>query len=162
MQHEAEIELELWAYLDGSLATEDHNRIEQLVRTDSQWQAKFSELSALHQSLLSGLETEEPSMRFSKNVMDAIAKESIAPALKSYLNPWVIRGIAAAFLIMTGILLLSVQGTGGLKYPHLTLPSLKMPAITGSAFSYGVMFLLVIAGLLFADSLLRKKIWRQQ
>jgi len=45
-------------------------------------------------------ELEQPSMRFTKNVMEEIAKYHIAPATKKYINQKIIWGIAAFFITM--------------------------------------------------------------
>eukprot|EP01012_Entosiphon_sulcatum_P033697 TRINITY_DN42666_c0_g1_i1.p2 TRINITY_DN42666_c0_g1~~TRINITY_DN42666_c0_g1_i1.p2 ORF type:complete len:122 (+),score=19.65 TRINITY_DN42666_c0_g1_i1:27-368(+) len=48
---------------------------------------------------MDSLETEQPSMRFTKNVMDAIDGMEVAPVGKQYVNPWVIKGIAAVLAL---------------------------------------------------------------
>jgi quinol-cytochrome oxidoreductase complex cytochrome b subunit len=54
--------------------------------------------------LFSGLEPEQPSMRFTKNVMDAVEGARVAPAAKRYVNPWVVKGIAAVFIVSVLVL----------------------------------------------------------
>ena len=49
--------------------------------------------------LFGALETEQPSMRFTKNVMDGIEELHIAPAAKRYSNPWIVKGIAALLIL---------------------------------------------------------------
>ncbi|HLZ89698.1 MAG TPA: hypothetical protein VKQ52_20735, partial [Puia sp.] len=52
------------------------------------------------QQLLNSSELEAPSLRFTRNVMEEIARYHVAPATKSYVNKNVIRGIGAFFLVM--------------------------------------------------------------
>lgn len=54
--------------------------------------------------LFRGLEPEQPSMRFTKNVMDAVDGMHVAPATKRYVNPWVVKGIAAVFILSVLVL----------------------------------------------------------
>ncbi len=90
-----EMEARIWAYIDG--LSEEENFIEQLIRENTAWRAKYHELLELNQ-LLQATELEQPSMRFTKNVMEEITKVHIAPATKEYINKNIIRGIAAFFI----------------------------------------------------------------
>jgi len=89
----------LWEYIDGLGAADERLTIEKLLATDQQWKEKYHELLELHQLVhSSGLE--EPSMRFTKNVMEEIAKYQIAPATKAYINTKVIWGIGIFFIAL--------------------------------------------------------------
>ncbi|MDB5208993.1 MAG: hypothetical protein JWR72_4068 [Flavisolibacter sp.] len=97
-----DIEARLWEYIDG-LSTET-SAIEILVRENSEWKAKYTELLEVHQ-LMGKTELEHPSLRFTKNVMDEIARFQIAPATKKYINTKIIWGLAAFFIaIIVGFL----------------------------------------------------------
>jgi len=52
-----------------------------------------------YKNLMDSLEAEQPSMRFSKNVMDAIGDMEVAPVGKRYVNPLVVKGIAAVLIL---------------------------------------------------------------
>ena len=52
-----------------------------------------------YKNLMNALEPEQPSMRFSKNVMDVIEGMEVAPVSKRYVNPLVIKGIAAVLIL---------------------------------------------------------------
>ena len=92
-----EIEALLWEYIDGM--SEEKPAIEKLIADNTAWRAKYQELLQLHE-LVHASELEEPSMRFTKNVMEEISRLHIAPAAKSYINKKVIWGIAAFFISM--------------------------------------------------------------
>ena len=81
-----EIEMMLWEYMDGTCSQADMQRISILVERDETWKAKYAELSAFNADLANGLHLEQPSLRFSKNVMEAVATVKIAPATKMYIN----------------------------------------------------------------------------
>ena len=93
------MEDQLWDYIDGSLKEEEKSFIENLLETNQEWREKYNELLEVHQLMQGSIELDEPSMRFSQNVMEEIARYQIAPATKTYINKKVIRGIAAFFII---------------------------------------------------------------
>ena len=75
----------LWEFIDGQSSIEEASAIEKLIETNKQWKEKYRELLELHQ-LVQSSALEEPSLRFTKNVMEEIAKYQIAPAAKTYIN----------------------------------------------------------------------------
>lgn len=89
----------LWDYIDGTASTREKTVIEQLLETNAEWRAKYSELLEVQQ-LLHSSELEEPSLRFTKNVMEEITKLHIAPATKTYINKNIIRGLAIFFITL--------------------------------------------------------------
>ena len=91
----------LWEYIDGISSPEENTVIEKLLADNAEWQAKYRELLEIQQ-LMQSSDLEEPSMRFTKNVMDEIARQQIAPAASTYINKNIIRGIAICFFIMIG------------------------------------------------------------
>ncbi len=50
-------------------------------------------------NIIDALETEQPSMRFSKNVMEAIDGLEVAKVSKRYVNPWVIRVVVTVLIL---------------------------------------------------------------
>jgi hypothetical protein len=94
-----DIESRLWEYIDGSGSEEEISTIERLLESNRQWKEKYHELLDLHQ-LVQSSALEEPSLRFTKNVMEEIAKYHIAPATKTYINKKIIWSIAAFFILL--------------------------------------------------------------
>jgi hypothetical protein len=92
-----DIEVKLWEYIDGFSSAEEKSVIDKLISENAEWKAKYHELLALHQSI-NLVELEQPSLRFTKNVMEEIARLQIAPAAKQYINSKIIWGIAAFFI----------------------------------------------------------------
>ncbi len=99
MNTQRNIEERLWEFIDGHSSLEEKTVIERLLQTDAEWKAKYSELLEVNEMLQSS-ELEAPSMRFTKNVMEEIAKMHIAPATKSYINKRIIWGIGLFFMTM--------------------------------------------------------------
>jgi hypothetical protein len=100
-----EIGRQIWDYIDGTCTEADKGRISILITTDAIWMQEYNELIILHTRISGDLELEQPSMRFTKDVMDKIVKTSFAPATKQYINKGVIKGIAAFFIIMISFLI---------------------------------------------------------
>lgn len=99
MNTQQQMEERLWSYIDGACEAGEKSAIEQLLESNVEWRAKYKELLDVHQ-LLHSTELEEPSMRFTRNVMEEIAKLHIAPATKNYINKKIIYGIGAFFITM--------------------------------------------------------------
>ena len=100
MNQQSNMEERLWDYIDSTSNVEEKQFIEEMIRTDMEWKKKYDALLEAHQLMQQHLELDEPSMRFSMNVMEEIAKHHIAPATRSYINKNIIRGIAAFFIVM--------------------------------------------------------------
>ena len=110
------METRLWEFIDGRSSGNEKNIIEQLLENNQLWKKKYKELIDIHR-LVQSTELEEPSMRFTKNVMEQIAKLHIAPAAKNYINNKIIWGIAAFFILLLTSFL--VYGFGQLNW-HTT------------------------------------------
>ena len=89
----------LWEYIDGSGSAEKRSIIEKLLADNQQWKEKYRELLELHQ-LVQTSSLEEPSMRFTKNVMEGIAKYQIAPATRTYIDKKIVWGIGIFFITL--------------------------------------------------------------
>jgi hypothetical protein len=89
----------LWDYIDGMSSPDEKSAIEQLLQSNAEWKAKYHELLEVNK-LLQSSELEEPSMRFTKNVMEEISRLHIAPATKTYINKRIIWGLGIFFITM--------------------------------------------------------------
>ena len=89
----------LWEFIDGQSSMEEKSAIENLIETSKQWKEKYHELLEVHQ-LVQSSTLQEPSLRFTKNVMEEIAKYQIAPAAKAYINNKIIWGIGIFFITL--------------------------------------------------------------
>lgn len=100
MNTQNNMEERIWDYLDGFANAQERSFIEQLIQSNQEWKAKHAELLEIHQLMHAHIDLEEPSMRFRQNVMEAIAREHIAPATKSYINKKIIWGLGGFFITM--------------------------------------------------------------
>jgi hypothetical protein len=94
-----QMEERLWEFIDGSINEHEKVSVKVLLNSSTEWQQKYQELLAVHQ-LLNSLETEQPSLRFTQDVMESITNFQIAPATKSYIDKRIIYGIAGFFVTM--------------------------------------------------------------
>lgn len=107
-----------------------------------------------YKNLMDSLEAEQPSMRFSKNVMDAIGDMEVAPVGKRYANPWVIKGIAAV-LVLCMVVSLYMVFTSAPALPDYTA-GIKQPQLP-QHFSYYILGINIILLLVLAERWLSSK-----
>jgi len=163
---ELNIEDRLWDYIDGNSNAEEKSFVEQLIATQEAWRNKYHELLELHQVINTSLELDEPSMRFSQNVMEEIAKYQITPATKTYINKKIINGIGFFFLAM--IIGMLIYGLGQINWADTSGTSSDLITkynpgkIDFSKFfnnTYTTIFMMVnvVMGLMLLDMYLGKK-----
>ncbi len=168
MNQEQNIEHQLWSYIDGHASSEERSFVEKLLQSNLDWKNKYHELLDIHQ-LMNSAELEQPSLRFTKNVMEKIAQYHIAPATKNYINKKIIWGIAAFFItLIAGFL---IYGLGQIdwnaqsdsKLP-VDITQVDFSKIFNNNFVNGFMMINVLLGLVLLDRVLankRKKFQKQ-
>jgi len=161
---EYNMEDRLWDYIDGSGNAEEKSFVEQLIASQEAWRKKYHELLDVHQLMSTSLELDEPSMRFSQNVMEEIAKYQITPATKTYINKKVIYGIGIFFVAMIAGML--IYGLGQINWSDSSssndLLSKYSNKVDFSKFfnnTYTTIFMMinVVMGLMLLDMWLGKK-----
>lgn len=151
----------LWEYIDGLGSAEERSSMERLLETNRQWKEKYHELLEVHE-LMQTSALEEPSLRFTKNVMEQIAKYQIAPATKTYINNKIIWGIGFFFIaLVVGFL---VYGFGQIDWSVKSDTSLpvNLNKVDFSKFfnnTYVNVFMMinVVLGLMLLDRFLESK-----
>jgi hypothetical protein len=155
------IEQQLWSYIDGYSSSEERSSIEKLIATNTEWKNKYQELLDVHH-LMGSADLEQPSMRFTKNVMEQIAKHSIAPATKTYINKRIIWGIGTFFITMiVGFLIYGIgqinwTEPGGTKLP-VDLSKIDYSKIFKNSYVNIFMMINVLLGLVLLDRVLVNK-----
>ena len=168
MKQEQNIEQQLWAYIDGISSDEERTTIEKMLQSNLEWKNKYHELLELQQ-LLNTTELEQPSMRFTKNVMEKIAQYHIAPAAKNYINKKIIWGIAGFFLTLICAFL--IYGFAQIDWnfqdnskPLIDFSTFDMGKVFNNNFVNVFMMINVLLGLVLLDRVLankRKKFQKQ-
>ena len=170
MNTEQPMEDRLWDYIDGHCSPTEKSAIEGLLATSRQWQQKHAELLNIQQ-LLNGSELEAPSLRFTKNVMEEIARYHVAPATKTYVNKNVIRGIGAFFgTMILGMLTFMITQvkwiSSGSESNSLNqqidkgvsrLDSFNYSKLVNSTYVSAFMLIVIISGLMLLDMYLQQK-----
>lgn len=116
-----QIEQYIWDYIDGLTTTDEKHMVERLLKTDQQWMTVYNECMLFNEKIADADVIEQPSLRFTKNVMEEVAKYNIAPPAKSYINKRIIHGIAAFFVlsitgfVVYGISLIDLSAAGSAK-----------------------------------------------
>ena len=171
MNQEQNIEQQLWAYIDGISSREERTSVEQMLQSNLAWKNKYHELMEVHQ-LMNSSELELPSMRFTKNVMEEIAKLHIAPATKNYINKKIIWGIAGFFFTLIAVFLIygfsQVEWTSGTDSKYSVdlsrLSQVDYSKVFNNNFVNAFMMVNVLLGLVLLDRVLankRKKFQKQ-
>lgn len=163
MNQQQNIEQQLWAYIDGLDTNEVKASVEKLLQSNLEWKNKYRELLEIHE-LMKSVELDQPSMRFTKNVMEEIAKYHIAPATKNYINKKIIWGIAAFFMtLIAGFLIYGFgqidwndQGDSGTQLP-IDFSQVDYSRIFNNNFVNAFMMVNVILGLVLLDRILANK-----
>ena len=162
MNEQQNIEETLWDYIDGSLNTTDVSFVEKLVQTDALWKAKYNELLEVHQLMQNHVELEEPSMRFTQNVMEEISRLYITPAAKTYINKNIIWGIGIFFLTtivgllgyMFGQVNWSQPGTG---FNFDSITNIDWSKLFNSSYMNIFIIINIVLALMLLDMYLTKK-----
>ena len=160
-----QIEQHIWDYIDGLSTPAEKQMVEQLLQTDQQWMAVYNELKGFNEMIGSADMIEQPSLRFTRNVMEEVAKYKVAPPASSYINKKIIHGIAAFFILtIIGFLVYSISfidmsAPGSIKLPGTGVDQLNIDWSKYLNSTVINVFLLmdVIAGLLLLDRYLRRK-----
>ncbi len=155
------MEQHIWDYLDGTCNLQEHTEIEQLIETDPVYQAMYEDLKKLNQSI-SAIDLDEPSMSFTRNLMEKINLEPIPQ--RSLIDKRIIYGISGFFLItimtLLGVLLFQIdwsQPVTGIFNEY------KMPTVDFNKYINGTvlksfLFADTILGLYVIDTVLRKRL----
>lgn len=155
------IEEQLWDYIDGLTLGNERLALEDKIATDPAYALIYAELLEIQQ-MMNSTTLEEPSMAFTRNVMDKVNLEMTPVSLKTKVDTRIIYGFAAVFLLgMLSIFIYALTNSTfsmpELKLPDLRMPELKMPALVNSLSIRIFLFVDVVLGLIYMDRLLRGK-----
>jgi hypothetical protein len=156
-------EQRLWDYIDGLSTPSEKTVIEKLLEANGEWQAKYHELLDVHQ-LMQASELEQPSLRFTKNVMEEIGRLQIAPATSTYINKNIIRGIGIFFItIIIGFLIygfgqLDIEwGSHGKSIIPVDLAKVNFSRFFNSTWINAFMIVNIVVALFLLDRYLANK-----
>jgi hypothetical protein len=155
------IEEQIWDYLDGSCDAAERIEIATKIDTDPIYRTIYQELSHIH-TLLTAEQLEEPSMSFTRNVMEQVQLEIAPVSLKTKVDNKIICAIGGSFLLsFLAIFIYALVNSTGSSI-EFTLPALQFNIhisqyVTPLAVKIFLFVDLVLA-LMYFDRLLRRKI----
>ncbi|MEH3113106.1 hypothetical protein [Pedobacter terrae] len=156
------IEQQLWDYIDGNLNESSKKAIEEKIESTAEIKAQYEELLKLN-SVFNALELDEPSMSFTRNVMESIALAPAPVAMKTKVDKKIIYSIGGFFILSLLSLFGYVLYNSNLTMPKLELNTnlnFKLDQYITPTVLYSFLFFDLVIGLVFLDQFLRKRIYK--
>lgn len=156
------LEQRIWDYLDRTCSEQERKEIESLIESDSDCRAIYMELKSVDHDF-SKLEMDEPSMGFTRNVMERVKLEPFPGTFKSLIDKRIIYGIAGFFLVtiavLLGVLLSQLDWSQPMTQvvPQYKIPEINLSGYLNSAIIDSFLFVDTILALYLLDSFLRKQ-----
>ncbi|MXV49628.1 hypothetical protein GS399_01485 [Pedobacter sp. HMF7647] len=160
------IEQRVWDYIDRTLPENEHQAVKALIENDEQYSEIYAQLIELQQSL-NVLDLEEPSMRFTANVMEQVKISPAPGSVSSIVNKNIVRGIGLFFILTISALLVMLfanlqwQSDSGFEVPEFKLPAITLFSKINKSVLWGFLFADVILGLYLVDGWLRKRLFHK-
>ncbi|MFT4204283.1 MAG: hypothetical protein QM610_10260 [Chitinophagaceae bacterium] len=155
----------LWRYLQKDLMPQELAQVQTRLDTDAVWQESLRVLQR-EEAQFQLLESETPSLRFTKNVMEAIEQKTIAKPARNYVNKNIVKWIVGSFMVVIVAFVVyaatQVQWTGGnaekidFKLPTISL-SFHPNVNVGSEWIYGCFAIVVVCFFVLVDRFLFSK-----
>jgi len=150
------IEEQLWNYIDGNCTAVEKAEIEAKLAVDLQYQKVYEDLIAVNNELKQ-MDLEEPSLSFTRNVMEKVNLELRPVALKTKIDKRIIYTIAGFFITsILGIFAYAIvisDSNFSFEMPKMNFDTDKIiNPVTIQLF----VFIDVALALIYLDSYLRK------
>ncbi|RZL23443.1 MAG: hypothetical protein EOO96_23605 [Pedobacter sp.] len=150
-------EEQLWNYIDGFCNEAEKAEIEEKLTFDEEFRKLYVRLLEVNNQLDIHLEIDEPSMSFTRNVMEQVEKEIAPVTLKTKVDNRIIYAIGGFFSITLLGLLVYAFATAEFKMKISTVNlSVDIDALISPAFLMVVLFINAALLLVYLDSFLRK------
>ncbi len=146
---EDDIEL-LWRYIDGQCSQEEQLQVTELLTVNARWKQAYDEIMSFNQILYQPTDLEQPSMRFTKNVMDAVQTEAFAR--KKYSSQkliWIFSIMIAALtivLVIAGIT--NIDWTSGKSLYSFKQVTIDRKSIVFTTLAVNTILILVLIDVL--------------
>ena len=159
-----ELEEKMWNYFDGSLSEEQKRSVQELIATNAEAKKLFESVEMLH-STLKVEELDEPSLSFTRNVMNDIAMLPIPTPLKTRIDKRIIGGIGGFFLITLSLLFVFAlialfRSAAPVSLPDISvsIPSTNWSELFNSNYVLAFMCLNMLLAFIYLDRFLHRKI----
>ncbi|WP_316799204.1 hypothetical protein [Pedobacter frigidisoli] len=150
-------EEQLWDYIDGNLDEAQASIIENQIHSNPELKEQYEQLLSLNLTL-SALSQDEPSLSFTRNVMESIAHEPQPVALTTKVNKKLVYGIGSILVLPLLSMFAYILYYSDLRMPdfNFNLNFNVKQIFTPTTFNVFV-FSDIVIGLIFLDHLLRSK-----
>ncbi|AZI24975.1 hypothetical protein EA772_06295 [Pedobacter sp. G11] len=153
------IEQQLWDYIDGNLGATEVRAIEEKIHSDAEVKFQYEAFLSLNLAF-DKIELDEPSMSFTRNVMESVALEPAPVAMKTKVNTNIIYGIGGFFIMSLVALFGYALFNADIKFSDLDFKinaNFNLNKYMTPTMLYSFLFADLVLGLVFLDYLLRKK-----
>lgn len=158
------IEEQLWNYIDGNCTPEEKFEIESKLTVNIQYYTLYHELLKVNEEL-NKLDFEEPSMSFTRNVMEKVNLEIKPVALTTKVDQRIIYGIATFFALALGCILIYAGATSEASF-KIDMPKLDFSFEAGKYLNRTSILIFVFVdiaiALLYLDGILRKRMLQKK
>ncbi|MGF1923646.1 MAG: hypothetical protein ACQUHE_05670 [Bacteroidia bacterium] len=153
------IEEQLWNYIDGHCTPSEKLEIEAKLAVNIQYHSTYQELLKVNEEL-NKIDFEEPSMSFTRNVMEKVSIELKPVALKTKVDQRIIYSIGFFFVFALAGIFVYALATSNLDYrfefPKLDTGFDATKYINSSSILVFI-FVDVVLASVYLDSALRKR-----
>lgn len=149
------IEEEIWDYIDGNGDTARRSTTERKIATEEVYHTLYHELLVL-QHQLQDMSIDEPSMSFSRNVMELVHREPAPVSLKTKTDNRIIMAIAALFIMAIGTILVFAIANSHISAAKFTL-NISLNHYMTPTLVKTFVFADIILAMVYTDSLIRRK-----
>jgi len=152
-------EEQLWDYIDGLSSETERAEIAAKLTTEEKFHQLYVQLLEVNQQLTTHLEIDEPSMSFTRNVMEQVQTEIAPIKLKTKVDHRIIYAIGGFFTLALLSILVYASITASadltMKMPTLDLEN-KFDGLMNATVVRIFLFINAVLLLIYLDSYLRK------
>ncbi len=153
------IEEQLWDYIDGNCTPAEKLEIEAKLAVNIQYHTIYQELLKVNEELAK-IDFEEPSMSFTRNVMEKVNLELKPVALTTKVDNRIIYGIGAFFALAILSIFIYAGATSDLSF-KFNMPTLDFALDTNKYINRTTIqifvFVDIAIALVYLDIILRKR-----
>jgi len=153
------IEQQLWDYIDGNLDSIQAKAIEERIASETAIKTLYESLLQVN-TRFNQMDFDEPSMSFTRNVMERIESVPAPVVLKTKVDQRIIRSLAAFFILAVAVPLAYAISQSELHMPAINFDFNFQKYVSPLALNIFLGFDLILA-LILVDFFMRKKL-RQQ
>ncbi|WP_316819565.1 hypothetical protein [Pedobacter gandavensis] len=156
------IEDEIWDYIDGTSNEEQRLAIAAKIASDPVYRSLYEELLDIN-TQMTEMDLEEPSMSFTRNVMEQVKLETAPMSLKTKVDKRIIYGISAFFITAILSIVVYILVNSNFTFENFEISSfipnksLNFSKYISPAFIKVFLFIDLLLALVFLDTLLKRK-----